>query len=305
MPLPNFLILGTAKAGTTALYEYLRPHPQVFMSTPKEPKFLAYAGKNPRFGGPGDREFNRRMVTKPCRYHELFKHASTEHLAVGEATAIYLYVPETAKNIQEYVPRAQMFAFLRNPVDRAYSAFLHLRRQGREPIADFLDAVRQEPERIRRNYHPLWHYKSMGLYYLQLKRYLDLFSREQFHVFLYEDLKRDPVAVVQKMLGIMGLDSDYIPDLSGSHNEARLSRNLLRQRWIERAKRGNRALQNYLPAPLRWRANTALEKLESANRMPAPRLSAKMRAALAPEFRDDVLRVQDLVQRDLSGWTMN
>src|SRR6266568_1989067 len=300
MGLPNFLILGTAKAGTTALYEYLRPHPQVFMSTPKEPKFFAYPGKDPGFGGPGDHEFNRLIVTDPEKYRHLFDQALPEQTACGEATAIYLYLPQVPEKIRQYVPKAQLFAFLRSPVDRAYSAFLHLRRQGREPISDFLKAVGHEPLRIRKNYHPLWHYKSMGMYYTQVKRYCEQFSREQFHVYLYEDLKNNPVGVVKEMLEILGLDTNYMPDLSPKHNEGRLAKSVSRQRWIERAKRSNRSLRKVLPGPLRWRVTKTIETLEERNKIPAPRLTQETRTVLVPEFREDVLRLQDLLGRDLS-----
>ena len=301
MTLPNFLILGTAKAGTTSLYHYLSQHPRIFMSVPKEPKFFACEGETGIFNGPGDREFNRHVVTDIDSYCRLFESAQHKK-ALGEATPIYLYCPRVPERIQKYTPKAQMFAILRNPVDRAYSSFLHLRRQGREPLADFAAALRQEESRICQNYHPLWYYKNLGLYYAQVKRYLDRFGPAQVHIYLYDDLKSQPLQIVREIFRILDVDDTFVPDVSEQYLAARLPRSARLQKLLRKTKRAKRALEPFVPEALSWRLTAGIEAVEKKNWVNPPALSLETRAALTDEFRDDILRLQDLLRRDLSAW---
>src|SRR5215210_1748036 len=150
--LPNFLVIGAGKSGTTSLYHYLRQHPDVYMSPVKEPLFFAAEGGRIRFPGPDGRMISRAAnpgaVTRMKDYRALFAGVSGKK-AVGEASPQYLYTPEAPLRIKHYVPEAKLIAVLRNPVERAYSAFLHRTRLGREPLADFSEALRQEDSRMR------------------------------------------------------------------------------------------------------------------------------------------------------------
>ena len=167
--LPNFLIIGAAKAGTTSLYRYLEQHPEVYMSPVKEPKFFALGGERLDYRGPGDEARMRgASVTSLEDYRELFRGVSTE-TAVGEASTLYLYSERAAARIKHHVPDVKLIAVLRNPVDRAYSDFLHLVRDGIEPLTDFPQALEAEESRIRSRWAPMWHYRRRGFYHPQLK----------------------------------------------------------------------------------------------------------------------------------------
>jgi hypothetical protein len=301
MTLPNFLILGAIKCGTTSLYRYLMEHPQVFMSDPKEPKFFAYEGEDVRFEGPGDREKNRLLVNNIEAYRALFQ-GVTDQRAIGEATAFYLYLPKAADRIQHYIPRAQFFAILRNPADRAYSAFLHLFRDGREPIHDFSQALEAEPGRIARNFHPVWHYKSVGFYYEQVKRYLERFDRNQLHIYLYEDLKKNPMAIVQEMYQILGVDDSFAPDLSKRYNVGAVPKSFALQSALMKISPVRRGIHRRLPYPLKWRFKLGFERIEGWNRREPPPLNPEVRASLLECYREDISRLQDLLQRDLGHW---
>jgi hypothetical protein len=301
MTLPNFLLIGTAKAGTTSLYYYLRQHPQVFMSNPKEPKFFAYEGEDIRFAGPGDREKNRMLVNSLDAYCQLFAGVNGEK-AVGEATALYLYLPKAAERIKHYTPHAQMFAVLREPAERAYSSFVHLVRDGRESTVDFERALELETARIRKNYHPMWHYRTVGYYYTQVKRYFDLFGRDQLKVFLYEDLKTNAHAVVKEIYGTLGIDDSFMPDLSEKFNVGAMPKNRVLQSLLLQTASARRQWFPHLPAPIRWRVRTGVEKLQAWNRRTAPPLSPETRARLVAGYREDTLRLQDLLQLDLTRW---
>ena len=176
MTLPNFLIIGAMKSGTTALYYYLAQHPQVYMSPVKEPNFFCSEGQASR----------EDTVARLETYQGLFKDVSDEKV-IGEASHCYLYEPEAAVRIQQYLPDAKFVAVLRDPVDRAYSHFLHMVRNGTEPLTDFAQALREEEVGAHRERSPQ-DYIGRGLYYDQLKRYFDTFGQDQVRVYLYEDL---------------------------------------------------------------------------------------------------------------------
>ena len=140
MTLPNFLIIGAMKSGTTSLYHYLKQHPQIYMSSIKEPNFFALEGSNLDFNGAEGKEQIQRLIKRESiinieEYRALFRRAAHE-TAIGEASPMYLYSPEAPYRIRYYVPEAKLITILRNPVERAYSAFLYMTRDGREPLGE-------------------------------------------------------------------------------------------------------------------------------------------------------------------------
>ena len=141
MVMPNFLVIGAAKAGTTSVYEYLKQHPQIWMSPLKETNFFALEGETLNFRGPGDQDYiNRFSITKIEDYLNLFQGVSNQ-VAIGEVSPLYLYSLKAPERIRHYTPDTKIIIILRNPVDRAYSSFLHLIRDGREQIRNFAQAL--------------------------------------------------------------------------------------------------------------------------------------------------------------------
>ncbi len=261
MTLPNFIILGAAKAGTTAVYYYLMQHPQIHVTPLKETNFFALEGQPLRFSGPGDDEYvNRLSLTTLDAYQEQYRYAQGKS-AIGEASPLYLYHPRAPERIRHYVPDSKLIAFVRNPVDRAFSAFLHLVRDKREPFTEFRQGLQAEEERIAAGWEHIWHYKNMGLYHAQLQRYHALFPEAQIKIFLYKDLRTDPVGTMQELFQFLEVDPAFVPDMSQRHNVT-----------ID------------LPAERR------------------PLLPPEVRTELRAYFREDSLRLQDLIGRDLSHW---
>src|SRR5918994_968558 len=210
MTMPNFFIVGAQKAGTTSLYHYLNQHPQIYMSPVKEPFFFDH-----EINSKGDvvvRGFaGRRQAPRYANleeYQALFRGVGGE-TAIGEASPLYIYAPGTPERIKEYVPEARSVALLRNPADRAYSAYLHALRIGVEPLADFAQALREEEERIRNGWHYVFHYRNRGLYYEQIKRYYEVFGRESVGVWLYDDLKEDPARMVRSVFRFLGVEDTF------------------------------------------------------------------------------------------------
>jgi hypothetical protein len=296
--MPNFLIIGTAKSGTTALYNYLKQHPQVYMSPVKEPKFFAYEGEKLDFRGPGDQEFNGSVVTDIEAYRALFAKASSE-TAVGEASPLYLYIPKAPQRISHHVPEAKLIAILRNPVERAYSHFTQMVRDGREPLDDFSQALRAEEGRVGDNWAFGWHYKRMGFYHAQLERYFDAFGRDQLKVYLYEDLKTDPVGVLTETFRFLGVDDAFVPDMSLKHNVSGIPKSQALHAFIRQSHPIKSVFKPFVPERLRLRLKT---NLKSRNLRQPPPLSPEARKELVEVYREDILKLQGLIRRDLSTW---
>ena len=294
MTMPNFLIVGAQKAGTTSLYYYLKQHPQIYMSPRKEPHF--FEGMHGDFYRPG-----RVMppVTDLADYQALFE-GVTDEKATGEASASYLYSPKAPTLIKRSIPDARLIAILRNPADRAYSNFLHCVRGGRESIVDFAEALRVEEERIKGNWGPLWHYKQKGFYYAQVKRYLDTFGRDLFRVWLYEDLRTQPLDVLRDVLEFLEVDDTFVPDMSIEHNTSALPRNKTLYRAAKKLIARNPALklailERFLPAgPRRYVKRRIFVQ--------PPPFPAEIRDRLLDTYTEDILKLQKLIGRDLSPW---
>ena len=296
MVMPNFLIIGAAKSGTTSLYHYLKQSPQIYMSPIKEPYFFAVEGEALRFRGPED-GLRRNAITTIDSYRVLFNEVSNE-LAIGEASTLYLYEPKAPRRIHHYVPRVKLIAILRNPVDRAYSNFLYMSRRQLEPLPDFVQALREEEARIRNDWSPSWHYMRRGFYCAQLKRYFSLFEPSQIRVWLYEDLCDDSMDLVQSTCRFLGVDDSFVPDVSTVHNVSGLPKSALIHRLIRKSKPIKPLVKPLLPAIVRELISKKLRGLYVVK----PPLPQQVRRQLMKAYREDILALQDLIQRDLSGW---
>ena len=195
--LPDLLIIGTAKAGTTALFGALSQHPRVFAPPVKEPLFLAYAGNPPHFAGPAGDRLSHRVISDLPTYQALFDGCPPDAMAF-EATPEYLYSRTAPMAALEYVPDARLVAVIRHPVERAFSHYLHLLHEGLETLS-FEAAWAAEEERIASGWAPVWHYRARGFYGEQLRRWLDVFPAEQMLVLLYEEWLESPGATLDRI----------------------------------------------------------------------------------------------------------
>ncbi|MCB0063201.1 MAG: sulfotransferase, partial [Caldilineaceae bacterium] len=230
MTLPNFIVAGAKKAATTSLYEYLKQHPQIYMSPVKETKFFAYEPENPDHISADRRKYPIRTLDA---YQDLFADAGAA-VAIGEASPIYISSLHAVQQIYQTLPHIKLIFSLRNPVDRAYSAYIMRVRAGYEPrtveeaFAEDLD---------------LLHAKS---YYKQLIPWFEHFPREQIKIVLFEDIKRDSVAVTQELYRFLEVDEHFVPDVSRHHQIGGLPKSQLRQNIVNFLRR-YRFLRFYLP----------------------------------------------------------
>lgn len=295
--LPDFLVIGAAKSGTTALWSFLRQHPQVFMPELKEPHHFAFEPDRaaPVFKGPGATIHD--SVTDRRAYAELFARAGSA-TAVGEASALYLYLADAAARIQAVLPDVRLVAILRQPADRAFSSYQHLKRQGREPAPSFEAALALEEQRIADSWGFLWRYRDLGHYPRQLRVYLERFGPERLLVHLYDDLVRDPPAVVRRTYQFLGVDPGFEPDLFARPNVGGTPRAGWRGRLLSRGSPVRRAASVIVPARLR-RCAGALADRQALQR---ESIDPESRRRLTEEFRAEILELGTLLDRDTSAW---
>lgn len=309
MRLPNFLVVGAAKSGTTSLFRYLEQHPEVFVSPVKEPSFFAFPDGRLNLKGPVDeasmyRNIHRKTVKSFDAYRELFVAAERE-TAVGEASPRYLYFPAAVDQIERYLEAPKIIAILRDPVARAYSHFLMNWRRGLEPLADFGDALDAEPERIAAGWDWDWHYAGLGRYGTQLKRFLDRFGEGRVQVLLYDDLKQDPVGLMRQVFVFLGIDPEFVPDTGTRHMAGHTATNNALTRLAfgpERTLIG-RIAYRIVPPKLGLKAQTFLQA--AVGRLPGskmPPVAADVRERLQVVLRPEIDQLAVLIGRDLSAW---
>jgi Sulfotransferase family len=289
--LPNFLIIGAAKAGTTSLYWYLAEHPAVFMIPEKETNYFGYGvDENGRLLY-GDPEVHRFPIRTLQDYQRLFDQAGAAK-AVGEASPIYLECPQAASRIQATIPTARLIACLRQPVERAYSDYLmELRHRGRT-----FDAARDlQPGASWARRDSRW--MQIGRYGEQLARYYDAFPREQIHVFLFDDLQRNTLETVRAVYGFLGIDPTFVPDLETPHNTGGLPASRLLERILT-SRLVNSGIKPLIPN----RAVNWARRFRSRTMRQPPKLPQDLRAQLSGYFREDVLRTSQLIGRNLDHW---
>jgi hypothetical protein len=274
MALPNFLIVGAPKCGTTSLYQYLRQHPDVYMSPLKEPRYFPCFGVLPGESGVRDR----------AEYERLFDGAKTER-AIGEASPNYLHAPQAAERIAAELPDAKIIVSLRNPADRTYSSYLGRVRRGAEkrPVEDASQ--------------PGNYFFDASLYSDALARYFAIFGKSRVKVLLFDDLARDTAAALRDLCAFLDIAPNAAIDAQARHNVGLMPKWTAVDAIVVHAATAARDL---LPVSMRGTGLTM--RVRRLWLRPPPPLPAALRASLLHAFEPDIRRTGKLIGRDLSGW---
>jgi hypothetical protein len=284
--LPTFIVIGVAKGGTTSLYRYLDQHPQIFMYADKATNFFGYEdARDWRWHDEGEPPLLRHFHVRTFAEYEAAFADATDELAIGEVSPQYFRSPTAARRIREHIPDARLVATLRNPAERAFSGFLMRTRRGVK-VRDAYEELTPEASHVRE-----------GFYYDRMKRYFDTFPREQIRTYLFDDFKKDSKAVVQDLYGFVGVDTGFTPDTAVRHNPANVPKSALLNRVFYHP-RAIRSAKAVLPE----RLQTMAKRLRQRTQRPAPKLPPDLRARLLGLYRDDIRKLETLLDRDLSVW---
>lgn len=294
---PNLFLVGVQRSATTAMWTYLRQHPQVFMA----PKELHYFGRDLGTFG----EFTNRGARPDLdQYLSYFAPATTEPY-LGDASVGYIYSRSAASEIHQFSPDARIVVSFRNPVNMIYSLYSLLRFQGAEPCATLSEALddRNSPRWAFTSWPFRWAftYRDVVRYSEQLERYLEHFAAEQLHVVVYEDFVADPQGTYRKLLAFLGIDQVSLPELRVVNANRKL-RSRVVNRWLYRPP-GVVRRSGKLMVPTRPMRKILGKKLIERNRREVrrPKLDDEFRAALEAELAPEVSRLGELIGRDLGA----
>ncbi|EGV15968.1 sulfotransferase family protein [Thiocapsa marina] len=279
--LPDFIIIGAHKAGTTSLHHYFDQHPDVFMTIVKEPNYFSFDPTNPAHVGAKRSSYRVRSLSD---YEALFS-TSPPHNRRGEASPSYLHSKSAPFRIKELLPECRIVASLRNPVDRAYSAYLMAFRDG-------VTTLRVQEIRPGRD---TWILQS--LYAESLRRYLEVFQDEQLRFVLFDDLNANPSGVMQKLFRFVGVDPEFSVDTTYAFNPGGIPRNPILHRGLNVIKKIPK-VQEYVPKSVRRK----IANIRDRNLAKAPPLDPEVRSTWLDFFREDILSTQALIRRDLGHW---
>ena len=291
--LPNFLIIGASKCGTTALYYYLKQHPEISFPDLKEPKYFSSLNELFPHNGIGDISVDKYAIKSLSEYKKLF--AGIENKRVGEASpdTIYFY-NKTAPHIKETLGDVPIIIMLREPVKRAFSAFMYLKRDSREQL-NFRDGLLTEDERLKNNWDFIWGYKKCGLYYNQVKTFMDNFSNVK--VVLQEDLKKNTTTVLKDIYSFLAVDENFKTDISIQHNESGVPNNLISKFLLSRDNIVSTVIREIMK---RLIPRNLLEKVASKS-LEKISILERDKTYLKPYFYTDICKLEKLINKDLSS----
>lgn len=291
---PTFVVAGAARAGTTALSEALRAHPDVWLTQPKEPHYLALAGATPTFSGPGDAEtINRVAVTDAAAYRELFR-GGESFAARGDASVSTLYYASTAApRLHDLNPEARVVLVLRDPVDRAFSSHQYLRNRGFEPEEDFLAAVAEEPRRIEQGWHHLWHYTGMSRYAEDVERLRAVMGPDNVGIWWYDDMVTPESGAIEEIQSFLGLQPAVGADGLTRVNASGKERSAAAAGVMHAASR-SRVLRSTVKAVVPFGVRERIRSL-NLSRSETPKA---LRAALLPVLEPDLTRLEQVIGRE-------
>ncbi len=286
MTLPNFMIIGVAKAGTTSLFRYLDQHPQVFMCPIKATNFFGYEDARAwKWTDEGDPPSLRHFKAKTFEEYEAWFAGASGEIAIGEASPQYFRCPTAARRIHDCIPDVKLVASLRNPADRAFSGFLMRTRRG-DAVKSIYEELTPEASHVRE-----------GFYYKRMKRYFDFFPRHQIKIYIFEEFKKDPARVVVDLFDFLGVDTNFVPDTSTRHNPAAIPKSRMLNRLFY-----NPTLIRTAKSVLPESVQGMVKRVRQQNLRTPPTFPADLRAELLDLYREDILKVETLLDRDLSIW---
>lgn len=294
--LPNFFIAGVSRSGTTSLYYYMQQHPEISFPALKEPRYFSSYNLTLPQMGPGDHTVDKKLITKWEDYEALY--AQIENTFVGDASSEYLYnyeqvIPETKARLGD-IP---IILMLRNPVERSYSAYNNLIRDGRETHA-FGEAIDLEDQRISDRFDEMWHYKSVSTYSKSVRAFLENFS--QVKVLIFEEFQENPSKSVVDVFEFLGAP----PYLSLNTETAYSKSGKPKSKWVTALFGRNSRIGNTLRnTAFTLLGRTNVEKLGKHLMSETDGMPDDVRSRLQAHFASDIADLEKLLDKDLSIWT--
>jgi len=270
--LPDFLVIGPGKSGTTWMYHALKQHPQICVSSAKETLFF-------------ETEFERGLDW----YSGFFSHCGKNAEAVGEVSNTYIFCNEAPERIKSVNQDMKLISCLRNPIERTFSHYLFLVRCG-QVTGSFRETLERQPHLIEK-----------GKYFKNLKPYFETFDNRQIHVSLFDELKNDQTAFIQSIYHFLGVDEQFVPVVE---EENRLSAAKPRNRWMALAAKKGARLMRRLGRPeviSKIKYNSGITKwlYKEYDKDEKPEISPEDKTFLRDRFANDIKQLSQVLHKNL------
>jgi len=295
---PNFFIVGAAKCGTTALSEYLRQHPLIHMSWPKEPHYFAFDLENYRYPKNED------------EYLNLFSEADKNTLIFGEASVFYLYSEVALIEIKKLYPDAKIVVLFRNPVDMLYSLHSQLLYSRDENVENFNKAwdlceSRKQGKKIPKHCREqkILYYDELAKFGAQYQSLIDVFDQDQIKVFLFDDFVKDSKKVYESIVDFLGLEKDNRVEFK-KVNERRGHKIKWLSNLTQRPPTGFSFVIKFIKKTLGIKRIGVLDYLRRKNLTTKPRekISNNLKNKITEHYRSDISKLSKLIDRNLDHW---
>lgn len=275
--LPNFLIAGAAKCGSYTLYHYLGKHPDILMSSVKEPAyFTKYYNKGLDF------------------YENFFKDYKGEN-AIGEATVEYMVCPEAPERIYKTIPDIKLIFTLRNPIERASSHYWHRIKTGHEN--------RKFDEVIKggKNEYPI----RYGLYFTQIKRFLKYFPLDKMHFIILERFSNDPISGLKEIFKFLEVNYNFSIRHDGPKNIAKIQRSMIAKNILDNIIR-IRCAKKIIPERYKPFFRKFMKKLTEMNlrEFKKPKLKQEHIILLYDYFYPEIVGLENILDYKLNEWKL-
>lgn len=299
--LPNFLIIGAAKSGTTSLHEYLSQHPEVFMSSPKEPHYFADIPKNTKGGYYGANVFQNFD-----EYKQIFENSCSCKI-IGESSVTTLYYPNAIDKAVEILgSKIKVLIILRNPVDRAYSNYMHHVRDMNEPLS-FEEALAAENKRKEENFWWGYQLKSAGLYAKQIRHIYKFLPKENVKILLFEEFKKDIPHFMKEICEFVNISKEFKFNISFVSNKSgRPNNNRLLVRLYNVFKNPESNFLSFLkrnsPSNLKRSVQNIFKSKIIEKNLVQEKMNELTREKLLTYYKKDISDLEKILNRNLNIW---
>ncbi len=310
--LPNFIVVGANKGGTTSIYHYLHQHPEVYLSPVKEPHFFSkdidinlfkreFAQNKLQdiekyVNGDMHEEYHAAFIRDETQYRKLFKNVKNEK-AIGELSTSYLYSSVAANEIHKLIPDCKIIICLRNPIERAYSHYRMNLWTGNSNEFDFHKALLDDFDHDPKVWGNAHLYTEIGMYYEQVKRYIDVFGKNNVKIIFTEDMKKNAAAVIREVYEFIGVDPTFVADTSKQYNEVYTPKykNLT---WLLNKTGIRPIMKKFSPRVVK----NMIVKMLYKGKSDKGEIPAAAKAFLKEKLDADIQQLSILLNKDLSNW---
>lgn len=292
--LPNFIIIGPPKSGTTSLYNYLKQHPDIYLPETKELHYFTYEFLKENANGPGDRDVLPRLCSTYQEYENNYLHVNDEK-AIGEISPSYFYYAHVSERIIRELGSVKILMILRNPVQKAFSQYVHMVSEKRETLT-FYEALMEERKRAALHWLDIWRYAESTLYADRIKKYIEVFGRDNVKVLLFEEMVNSPDTFMSDLYTYLGVDGSFICDTSRAFNKTRVPRFKFVSDLFKRPNVLKDSLKKFMPEGLR---TSLRESVIEMNAIEKPVMDNESRKYLRDFFAEDMKKLQEVLERDL------